>query len=201
MLRESAASRRTGAILPCLLLRLDRTVKRLLHAPAFRFQWFWPATAFAALVVVSVIPPLSRAMPVQNHPNWPVAAVDWIEAHGIEGRFFADPNDGAYLTWRLPGRVRCYADTRGFFFPPELIEDCGVVPQLADGWPERLDRVRAKGTDYFLLPTTGPGGALWRRIEPHVPAPLYRDDAVVLLTTEQVVQGLAEQEQQAAVNP
>ncbi len=48
-------------------------VEGLLHAPAFRFQWYWPA-AFTALVVVSVT--AESAVPVQNHPDWPVAAVD-----------------------------------------------------------------------------------------------------------------------------
>ena len=174
----------------------------LLHAPAFQFQWSWPTAALAALAVVSVTPPLSRAVPIQDHPDWPVAAVDWIEAHGVEGRIFAGPNDGAYLTWRLPGRVRCYADTRGFFFPPEILEDCQYLPQLTPDWPDRLRRVRSYGADYFLLKTTGPHGVLWRAIQPHVPEPLYRDGAVVLLRTDQVADGLAAYEQeQAALNP
>ncbi len=153
----------------------------MLNAPAFRFQWSWPAAAVAVLAVVSFTPPLSRAVPIQNHPDWPVAAVvDWIEAHGVEGRIFATPDDGAYLTWRLPGRVRCYADTRGFFFPPVVLEDCQYLPQLTPDWPDRLQRVRSYGADYFLLKTTGPHGVLWKAIEPHVAAPLYRDAAVVL---------------------
>ncbi len=157
---------------------------------------------FAALAVVSVTPPLSRAVPVQDHPDWPVAAVDWIEAHGVEGRIFAGPNDGAYLTWRLPGRVRCYADTRGFFFPPEILEDCQYLPQLTPDWPARLQRVRSYGADYFLLRTTGPHGGLWRAIQAHISEPLYRDGAVVLLRTDQVADGLAAYEQeQAALRP
>ena len=187
---------------PAPLLRLDRSWKRVLRAPAFRLQWYWPAAAFAALTVVSVTPPLSRAVPVQNHPDWPVAAVDWMAAHGIEGRIFAGPNDGAYLTWRLPGRVRCYADTRGFFFPPKILEDCQYLPQMSPGWPDRLRRVESYGADYFLLKTSGPHGVLWRAIEPHVSAPLYRDGGVVFLRTEQVANGLAAYErEQAALNP
>ena len=181
---------------PAPFLRLDRSLKRLLHAPAFRFQWGWPTAAFAALAVVSLTPPLGRAVPIQDHPDWPVAAVDWMDAHGVEGRIFAGPNEGAYLTWRLPGRVLCYADTRGFFFPPEILEDCQYLPQLAPGWRERLCRVRSYGTDYFLLKTTGPHGALWRAIAPHVPEPLYRDDAVVLLRTDQVADALAAYEKE-----
>ena len=186
---------------PAPLLRLNRSWKRALDAPVFQFQWSWPTAAFAALAVVSVTPPLSRAVPIQDHPDWPVAAVDWMELHGVEGRIFTGPNDGAYLTWRLPGRVRCYADTRGFFFPPEILEDCQYLPQLTPDWPTRLQRVRSYGADYFLLKTTGPHGVLWHAIQPHVSEPLYRDSAVVLLRTEQVADGLAAYEQQRAANP
>jgi hypothetical protein len=198
MLREAAPAARAGAALPRLLVRLDRSCKRLLHAPLFRWQWAWPAAALAALAVVSVIPPLSRAMPVQESREWPAAAADWMEAHGVAGRVFADPNAGAYLTWRLPGRVRCYADTRGFFFPPEVLEDCRDLPRLADGWPARLDRVRAYGADYFLLDAAGPDAALWRAVRPYVAEPVYRDDAVVLLTTDQVVRALDDRERREA---
>jgi hypothetical protein len=199
MLREAALARRRRG--PAALLRLDRTIKRLLQAPLCRFQWFWPTAALAGLAILSVIPPLSRAMPVQESSDCPVAAVSWIESHGISGRFFADPNDGAYLTWRLHDRARCYADTRGFFFPPEILEDCQYLPQLTPDWPERLRRVDAYGTDYFLLKADGPRGALWRAIEPHISDPLYRDSTVVLLRADQVAAGLAACEPHHAANP
>ena len=198
LLREAASARRQWAA--ATLLRLDRGFKRVLNAAPYRFQ-FWPVAALAALTFVSVIPPLSRAMPVQESADWPVAAVDWMEAHGVSGRFFADPNDGAYLTWRLHDRARCYADTRGFFFPPELLEDCQYLPQLTPDWPERLRRVRSYNTDYFLLKTDGPHGVLWRAIEPHISDPLYRDASVVLLRADQVTAGLAAYEQEQAANP
>jgi hypothetical protein len=185
----AARARRAGAVLPRLLVRLDRFGKRLLHAPLFRWQWTWPAAAVAALAVLSIIPPVSRAMPVRDNPDWPVAAADWMDAHALDGRVFAAPDDAAYLMWRRPG-VRCYADTRFLFFPSELVEDCQYLPQLTPDWPERLQRVRSFGTDYFLLKTTGPAGALWHAVRPHVGQPLYLDDRVVLLTTDQVAGGL-----------
>jgi hypothetical protein len=198
LLRAAAASRRRWA--SAALLRLDRGWKRVLNTTPFRFQW-QPLAALAMLAVVSVVPPLSRAMPVQESSDWPVAAVDWMASHGVSGRFFADPNDGAYLTWRLHDRARCYADTRGFFFPPELLEDCQYLPQLSVDWPDRLRRVDSYGTDYFLLKTDGPHGALWQAIEPHIPDPLYRDQSVVLLRADQVKAGLAAYEQRMAANP
>jgi hypothetical protein len=197
MLAAAARMRRAGLIR--LTLGVDLFLKRMLHAPLFRWQWSWPAAALAALAVISVIPPLSRAMPVQNNPEWPAAAADWIDAHNIDGRIFAAPDDGAYLMWRRPS-VRCYADTRYLFFPPELIEDCQYLPQLAPDWPERLRRVESYGTDYFLLKTAGPHAVLWRAVQPHIRDPLYCDESVVLLRADQLDAALAEFEQEQAAN-
>jgi hypothetical protein len=176
------------------LARLDTSCRELFDAPAFRIQWFWSTAAFLILTMISLVPPLGRAMPGQESREWPARAADWIEAHGLHGRFFASPNDGSYLIWRLPGQARSYVDTRGFFFPPELIEDSHYLPQLGRDWPQQLQRVLGYGTDYFLLETKGTQGELWRALEPVVSDPLYLDETRVLLRADQVVRGLAERE-------
>jgi hypothetical protein len=159
----------------------------VLNGKLWRFQVAWPVTALAVLVVLSLIPPLSRRMPVQDDPEWPVAAVDAIERQGLHGRFFGPPDYGSYLTWRLGDRARCYVDTRGFFFPSELIADSHFIPQLAGDWRVRLKRVLDEyRTDYFVLETTGPRGQLWRSFRAHIDAPLYCDDQTVVLSAEQV---------------
>lgn len=168
------------------LLRVDRSAKHVLNSPLFRFQWGWVAAAFVLLAVPSLIPPLSRQMPRQNGTNWPVAALDWAEAHAVTGNFFGPPDYGSYVGWRLGDRGRCYVDTRGFFFSGEIIEDSHRLPQMLPGWRERFDRVVAARTDYFLLETTGVRGELWRRVRPHISEPLYLDAKTVLLTTGQV---------------
>jgi hypothetical protein len=109
-----------------------------------------------------------------------------MEEHGLEGRFFAEPDFGAYITWRLGERARTYVDTRGFFFPPELLEDSNLLPQLSPDWPVRLERVLTHGTGYFLLETTGPRGEMWRAFQPYLGPPLFLDDICVLLTADQV---------------
>lgn len=173
-----------------LILRAERSCKHVLNSPLCRFQAFWPTAALGLLTVASLIPPVSRRMPVQNASEWPAPALDWIEAEGLHGRFFAPPDYGAYVTWRLRDDARCYVDTRGFLFPPELLEDALYVPQLGPDWRERLERVFAHGTDYFLLETTGPRGQLWASLRPHVDRPLYLDGQTVLLSATQVRGGL-----------
>jgi hypothetical protein len=174
------------------LLRIDRTFKVALTRGVFRFQPAWPAAALAVLAVLSLIPPLSRRMPRQDAPEWPAAALTAIEEQGLRGRFFAPADYGSYLTWRLGDRARSYVDTRGFFFPPTLIEDSHFVPQMYADWRPRLDRVLNEfRTDYFVLETTGPRGQLWRSLRPHVGKPLYCDEQAVVLSAAQVRSGLA----------
>lgn len=173
------------------LVRLDNGLKRMSASRFFRWQPGWALAAIGLLLVLSVIPPLSRRMPIQNSPEWPVAALDHIEAAGIRGNFFTPPDYGAYVGWRLKDRAKTYMDTRGFFFPPILVEDSHYVPALGPKWRERLDRVlNDYPTEYFLLETWGVRAALWQKLKPHVAEPLYCDDKAVLLTAAQVRQAL-----------
>jgi hypothetical protein len=169
--------------------RFDRGCKHVLSAPLFRFHWFWPVATVALLAIVSLIPALGRRVPGQDATEWPVGLGHWLEANEVHGRFFAPPDYGSYLTWRLGDRARCYVDTRGFFFPPVLLEDSCFVPQMMPDWRDRLERVLGYGTDYFALETTGPRGALWQALRSHV-EPLYVDGKTVLLSSDQVRQGV-----------
>ncbi len=184
------------------MLRLDRKAKQTLNHPWFRFQPFWPVAALAVLFVISVIPPVSRAMPRQNASDWPVAALDYMEKAGIQGNFFAPPDYGAYIGWRLRERGQIYTDTRGFFFPPVLLEDSHYLPQLGPDWRNCLTRVLdGYHTDYFLLETTGARGALWHTIKDKIGTPLFLDEQSVLLSAEQVRSGVAAVSLQIALAP
>jgi len=183
------------------LLRLDNGVKRLFAAPAFGFQPGWLLAGVGVLGILTMVPGLGRDMPLRDAPDWPVAALDHIEQAGLSGNFFAPPDYGAYIGWRLKNRARTYMDTRGFFFPPALVEDSHYLPAMGPQWRRRLDRVLDDyPTEYFLLETWGVRGALWRALAPHVAEPLYRDSKSVLLTAEQVRRGVAHLDAQIAAN-
>lgn len=174
------------------LLQLDSTWRRLWDSPLLRVQKGWPLAAAALLAAVSLIPPLSRQMPMQEE-RWPLAAMMHLQEQGLHGNFFSPPDYGTYITWRLGDKARCYADTRGFFYPPAMLEDSLYLPQLGPDWRERLDRVLNEyGTDYFVLETTGARGELWRRIQPHVGNDIiYLDEQTVVLRAAVVRKGLA----------
>jgi hypothetical protein len=181
------------------MLRLDNGLKRLFRSPMFRWQPAWPLAGFGILLALTLIPPLSRHMPLRDSPEWPVAALDHIERAGLYGNFFAPPDYGAYIGWRLKERAKTYMDTRGFFFPPTLVEDSHYVPALGPAWRQRLDRVLDDyPTDYFLLETWGVRGALWQALERHGCESLYRDAKTVLLSADQVRQGMAKWNAQLA---
>ncbi len=190
LLAEAAVfRRRSGRRRPGCCVWIARPNK-CWAAAWFRWQPVWPAAALLVLFVISVIPPLARAMPRQNAADWPVAALDHIRKAGLKGRFFAPPDYGAYVGWRLGEAGKVYTDTRGFFFPPILIEDSHFIPQLGPAWRDRLKRVLDEyHTDFFLLETTGPRGALWRTLQEHGSTPLYLDQQTVLLTADQVRRG------------
>jgi hypothetical protein len=169
------------------VLMLDNRIKRMFQSPLFRGQRAWPAVGLALLLMVSVIPRFSRAMPRQNSDDWPVAALDYLESTGQGGNFFGPPDYSAYVNWRLKDKAHGYTDTRGFFFPPELLEDSQYLPQMTAGWEDRMERVLNRfPTDFFLLETVGPRGQLWRRLQPHVEQPLFLDEQCVLLSAAQV---------------
>lgn len=181
------------------VLKVDTTCKRLLLSPPFRCQWLWPTLAFAVLAVVSLLP-LGRDMPLQDRPQDPTAAVQQLQtlasASDHPSRIFAPPDYASYLVWKLGSQVRCYVDTRGFCFPPELMEDGHYVPALGPNWRSRLNRVLAEGTEYFFLETQGPRGQLWQALRQPLQElgeqPLILDQQAVLLTAEQVRRGVAQ---------
>lgn len=191
LLRQAAlADRRRGWV--ALLLRCDCTWRRLWDSPLLRCQWAWPTAALAGLVIVSLVPAWSRDMPRQEDDEWPQGAIAYMRANNIQGRVFSPPDYGAYVTWHLGDKVRCYTDTRGFFFPPVLLEDSHYLPQLTPGWQARMDRVLDEHqTDYFLLETTGPRGELWRQLQPALQGqPLYVDHQSVVLGAKMVRQAV-----------
>jgi hypothetical protein len=174
------------------LLRLDSSWRRAWDSPLLRVQKAWPLAAALALAVASLIPPLARGMPMQDDTDWPTGAMTHAEQQGLRGNFFGPPDYGTYVTWRLGDKARCYADTRGFFFPPVLLEDSHYVPQLGPQWRQRLDRILNEfATDYFVLETTGPRGELWRCLQPHLAGDvIYLDEQTVVLSAKAVRQGL-----------
>ncbi len=69
----------------------------------------------------------------------PVAAVDFIESHGLFGRLFHPQIYGDYLIWRLWPRQKTFIDGRVHLFPAE-IADGYIQAMNAMEWERWFDR-------------------------------------------------------------
>ena len=79
--------------------------------------------------------------------------VDHIEQLDLHGRFFASPMYSSYLGWRLGGRAQIYTDSRGFFFPPHLVEDSILLGEAQEGGKKLGGKATgsvSKKTDYVV---------------------------------------------------
>jgi hypothetical protein len=197
-LHEAARSRQHRRIVRYFLL-FNRQLKRLCSGPFFRPQWQWPMLGLLILALAALAIP-SQQLPNREYPVAPNAVVDWINDHPLPEpgpwKVFSGSNDGAYLIWRLDDRAKIYTDTRGFYYPGDLLEDSFYLPRQEAEYGDRLSRVLAYGTQYFLVPIDDPDGAefqFWKSLQPYCSAPLYADDTnkpgphYVLLTRDQVI--------------
>jgi hypothetical protein len=197
-LQEAA---RSGKYRPLvrILLRFDRQMKKLGNGAFFRPQWQWPKLGLMILAILALLVP-ARLLPNREYPEAPKALVDWIDEHPLPAptpwKIFAGSNEGAYVIWRLDERARVYTDTRGFFYPGELLEDSFYLSREQAEYNARLQRVLAYGTQYFLLPIDDADGVefqFWKSLKPFCSAPPYSDEMngpgphYVLLTRDQVM--------------
>ena len=168
------------------VLYLDRDLRRALTSPLLRSQPVWTWCSFGLIVVLGLLPWGNR-LPNREDAEWPTGAADWLAASHLPTpapwKVFSGPNEGSYLIWRLDGQALVYSDTRGFYYPGQVISDSVFLTSADDVCSQRLQRVFEHGTEFFLLPAKD---GFWQKLEPHVAAPLYRDQKHVILSEQQV---------------
>ncbi len=110
--------------------------------------------------------------------TYPVAAVDWIEAQGWQGkRMFNNYNWGGYLVWRglpvfIDGRADVYGDAFLFLYQDTVF--------IRPNWRETLDTY---GVDYVLI---SPGSPLSTLLTESAEwGEVYRDDVAQIFARTQ----------------
>jgi hypothetical protein len=179
----------TNSIGPCLV-KLDRLAANVLGRNRNNIQWKWlVASVFFAFCISHVRGPiaLNSSLAARSCSN---RAIQWMKSAKTQGNIFCSAENGNNLIWHLRDRVRVYADTRGFFYPGEILLDTFEVPRLGSSWEQRLERVFSFGTDYLLLETTGPQGELWKLVQAWNANPVYRDASTVLIEASEVRQAV-----------
>lgn len=178
------AKRRTA--LARRILPWERLAKRICAGPLLKPQTGWLGVGLV-LMTVFALSPWSSPAPNAENRRWPREAADWIAAGNLPTpppwNIFSGSDEGSYLLWRFPEKARVYTDTRGFYYPGDLLLDSYHLPGADGEWPRRLERVLDHGTQYFLLRIDSPW---WDILQKHGASPLYLDAQHVILTTEQV---------------
>ena len=83
-----------------------------------------------ALIIVLSLAVLGNlfliSQPERVDENYPVAAVQWMQAHHPEGRLFNSYNWGGYLLWTLP-EVPVFIDGRADLYGDDLLNQWHAV--------------------------------------------------------------------------
>jgi hypothetical protein len=98
------------------------------------------ATILAAAILIfggSVLSPESLRTAVREQV--PAAAVDYLEAHPVQGPLFNAYNFGSYLLWKLPS-MPVFVDGRTDLYDDEILDQYLTVVQAREGWNEILER-------------------------------------------------------------
>ena len=85
--------------------------------------------------------------------RFPVAAVDWMVAHDMQGSAFNDINWGGYLLYRMWPRTRVFIDSQSDFYGEQFIREYDGAYQASGDWRGVLDRY---GVSSALLPPAAP---------------------------------------------
>lgn len=87
--------------------------------------------------------------PVWN-PDTPLAAMDYIDEHDLDGKIFHPQSYGDYLIWRLWPKQRTYIDGRIHVFGRDHVEDYLTI-FFDTCWEQRLGEQEIQ---YLLLAKT-----------------------------------------------
>ena len=107
---------------------------------------FAMALALGFLVVALAI----RNTPGLQYQTYPVAAMDWIDGHGLRDgshRMAEQDTVGDYLIWRDGSRARVFIDDRYDMYPVRVSQDS---IELVDATPGALDVLDCRGIDVVL---------------------------------------------------
>ena len=135
--------------------------------------WLW--ISIAALLLVLIASPAVRDYPRYDAQKFPLAAVDWIEAHPQTGRMFNYFPWGGYLLYRLYPHYPVFIDGQTDFYGEALTREYEAVITVQDNWQTVLEGYQVA---WALLPAETPVAqamiaAGWQEI--------YRDGTAVIL--------------------
>ena len=140
--------------------------------------YLWSILALIASAAILVAHDVSTGRRLYGFDprRFPVAAADWIVAHGQQDAVFNDLNWGGYLLYRMWPTTRIFIDSQSDFYGEQFIRDYDRTYQASGDWKSDLD---SHGVTSAILPPSAPlaiklmGDPQW--------AIAYQDSSAVVL--------------------
>jgi hypothetical protein len=156
----------------------------------------WQTVAAAgALVTLALVPRVSavahggRFLDLRIEPDLvPVAAIDFVERHGLRERMYNDLEVGSYLTYRGWPRFRVFQDPRINGYPEAFHAFLRTAEHTRAEWQGFLDGFGITAA-LITYPSVNPRGALF---SPETWALVYRASDGLVFVRRPVLPGLRE---------
>ena len=123
--------------------------------PARRLLDLATAVIVGVVAWVTLAPtPLDASIRAETERRFPVASVDWLEAHEPDARVFAEYSWGGYVVYRLHDLGGTdFIDGRNDMFDQSILEDYSLIRAADPGWSDKLVQY---GATAILLPPDAP---------------------------------------------
>jgi hypothetical protein len=104
----------------------------------------WPIAAIVLTCGIAAHGGKLGAKPVMNAhfdgKRFPVAAVNYLDTHDVEGPLVSPDDWGGYLIYRLYPRVRMVVDDRHDFYGEEFLKSYLKMVRVEPGWQDFLQQ-------------------------------------------------------------
>jgi len=157
------------------IARLDGSISRI--DAGLRSGVVWPLFAISTAAMLIGFPALTSHRRIYSYDPalFPVRAVDWVQAHPMEGQAFNDINWGGYLLYRLWPEQRVFIDSQTDFYGEQFTRQYAEILAGTDGWQSQLQDHDVSWV--MIIPTSPLADRLQRDAGWHV---AYRDSMAVI---------------------
>lgn len=117
------------------------------------YAWSFLTVLLAGVILTAHHIETGRGFYSFDAARFPVAAVDWIAAHGLPDATFNDLNWGGYLLYRMWPEKKVFIDSQSDFYGESFIRQYLAIYGATGDWEGELDRLNISSA---ILPPDAP---------------------------------------------